>query len=91
MKQAIESPKAWQLLLAFWNNRDNVLPEERCPVKIEFPDERDDEQCVLHKSHSDGEAFQANIPHADKDGNIVALRISWQTLAQARYFEEHPR
>jgi hypothetical protein len=90
MKSAIESQRAWDLLLGFWNDRFNVPDEKRCNTLITFNDERKDEQCVLDDAHNDGENLKANVPHSDKDGNIAARVISWQTLAQARYFEERP-
>ncbi len=76
MKPVIESKQAWDILLRYWNDRDNVKIEDRCPVMFTYPDGRDESQCVLHKSHMDGEALRANIPHADGDGNMASLHES---------------
>ena len=89
MKPVIESKKAWDLLLKYWNERDLVTPGERCVTRISFPDDNKTEQCVLHKSHTDGESLQANIPHVDADGNIARLVVSFETIQQARYLAEN--
>jgi hypothetical protein len=83
MKQAVESQRAWELLLDFWNKRDDVSEENRCKKVISYPGDKEDEQCVLHKDHLDGEKLQANVPHADKDGNMVPLLVSWETIRAA--------
>jgi hypothetical protein len=75
-KPAVESKHAWFLLQCFWNARDRVTDENRCQAMIAFPDDKKDEQCVLDKSHTDSKALNANVPHADKDGNIAPFTES---------------
>lgn len=90
MKDVVESKRAWDLLLEYWNKRHEVTPETRCPKPLTYPDDRLDSQCVLHKDHLDGEKLQANVPHADADGYIAAIDISWETIRDAEYFRTHP-
>lgn len=89
MKPAVESQHAWFLLLCYWSERDTVTDENRCKVMITYPDERKDERCVLNESHTEGEVLHANVPHADKDGNITPLEVGWEELRQARDLREN--
>lgn len=76
---------------AYWDGRHRVLPENKCPTPLTYPETGLSGECVLDKSHislmlmdENIEEFQANVPHADKDGRLAPLPFSWQTMMQAR-------
>ena len=74
-----ENPMASYWLIEFWRKRDEVTPENQCPVVLQYEDGTET-RCVIEMAHMDGETLKANVPHVTEGGQLAPLMFSWETI-----------
>lgn len=78
-----ESPKAAYWLIEFWKKRDEVTPENQCPVVLQYEDGRE-EKCVIFAEHMNTKLFKAHVPHVNAEGRLAPMIVAWETIQAAQ-------